>query len=288
MGYKNLSGSVLILVLFMSCLNQSSKKPEWQPLFNGEDLSGWDTFLGPVYDTVLKKRDTIPIGLNVDPAKVFTVVKLGDENVIRISGENFGGISTTREFENYHLQLQFRWGQLKWAPRKTGKRDSGLMYHAVGPHGADGGNWMRSHEFQIQEGDCGDYWACAGAIADARAEKDEKNNYVFNDRGDLLTFTINSPAGRRCIKFPDAEKASGEWNTLDLYCFGNTSVHSVNGVVNMILLNSRQSEGNREIPLTKGKIQIQSEGAEIFYRNIKISSIDKLPADVLKGQALIK
>ncbi len=282
MGFKNLSRSVLILVLGISCINQSSKKPEWEPLFNGEDLAGWDTFLGPAYDTVLKKRDTIPIGLNIDPAKVFTIVKLGDENVIRISGENFGGISTIREFENYHLQLQFRWGQLKWAPRKTGKKDSGLMYHAVGPHGADGGNWMRSHEFQIQEGDCGDYWACAGAIAETRAAKDENSNYVFNNGGDMLTFSTTSPSGRRCIKFPDGEKPSGEWNTLDLYCFGNTSIHSVNGVVNMILHNSRQSEGGTEIPLTRGKIQIQSEGAEVFYRNIRISSIDKLPVDILK------
>lgn len=88
----------------------------------------------------MNKTGTIPIGLNIDPSKVFSVVKMDDENVIRISGENFGGISTIREFENYHLQLQFRWGQLKWPSRKNAKKDSGLMYHAVGPHGADGGN----------------------------------------------------------------------------------------------------------------------------------------------------
>ena len=273
---------VLFLFLFCSCANQSSKNSGWESLFNGEDLTGWDTFLGPKYDTVLKKRDTIPIGLNIDPVKVFSVVKLGDEKVIRISGENFGGISTTSEFENYHLQLQFRWGQLKWAPRKREKKDSGLMYHAVGPHGADGGNWMRSHEFQIEEGDCGDYWGCAGAIFDVRARKDQNDTYIYDENGDLLTFGITSPIGRRCIKFPDAEKPSGEWNTIDLYCFGNTSVHVINGTVNMILHNSRQSEGGREIPLTRGKIQIQSEGAEVFYRSIRISSIDKLPVDILK------
>jgi hypothetical protein len=282
MIYKHLTKVVLFLCLFCSC---SSKNSNWQSLFNGKDLTGWDTFLGPKYDTTLKKFDTIAVGLNIDPSGVFDVVKMGEKNVIRISGENFGGISTTREFENYHLQLQFKWGQLKWPPRKTSKKDSGLMYHAVGPHGADGGNWMRSHEFQIQEGDCGDYWGCAGAIFDVNAKKNEKNDYVYYENGDLLTFGTTSSIGRHCLKSPDAEKPSGEWNTLDLYCFGSTSVHVVNGVVNMILHNSRQAVGNKEIPLTRGKIQIQSEGSEIYYRNIKICSIDKLPADILKEKS---
>jgi hypothetical protein len=141
---------------------------------------------------------------------------------------------------------------------------------------------MRSHEFQIEEGDCGDYWGCAGAIFDVRATKGQNDTYIYDKNADLLSFGITSPIGRRCIKFPDAEKPSGEWNNLDLYCFGNTSVHVVNGTVNMILYNSRQSEGGTEIPLTRGKIQIQSEGAEVFYRNIRISSIDKLPDDILK------
>ena len=44
------------------------------------------------------------------------------------------------------------------------KKDSGLLYFAVGNHGADYGAWMRSQEFQIQEGDCGDYWGVAGGM----------------------------------------------------------------------------------------------------------------------------
>ena len=279
MAFKNLSKIVLFLFLFGSC---SSKNSGWQPLFNGKDLSGWDTYLGPKYDTTLNKFDTIPIGLNTDPERVFEVVKMGDENVIRISGEDFGGISTTSEFENYHLQLKFKWGELKWPPRKKDKKDSGLMYDAVGPQGADGGNWMRSHEFQIEEGDCGDYYACAGAISDVKVKKYNDSTYVFDKNGDLLTFSTTSSNGRYCIKLPDAEKPSGEWNTLDLYCFGGTSIHVVNGVVNMVLNNSRQIEGGKEIPLTKGKIQIQSEGSEVFYRDIKICPIDKLPENILK------
>jgi hypothetical protein len=260
-------------VLITGCTSE----PQWQTLFNGNDLTGWDTYLGPAYDTVTSGRDTVPTGLNNDPNNVFSVVKLGNEDVLRISGEQFGGISTVEEFDNYHLQLQFRWGDLKWPPRKKAKRDSGLMYAAVGKHGADGGFWMRSHEFQIEEGNCGDYWACAGAIADVRSKRTTDSTFVYDKSADPVTFSTTSRSGRNCIKSPDAEKPTGEWNTIDLYCYNGTSIHVMNGTVCMILTNSRQAEGDREIPLLKGKIQIQSEGAEIFYRNIRISRIDKLP-----------
>jgi len=282
MAYSYLLNVFLLLIMCSSTSDKMPKKSGWQTLFNGKDLSGWDTYLGPKYDSILKKRDPMPIGLNNDPSKVFSVVNQGNENLIRISGEHFGGISTTEEFENYHLQLQFKWGQLKWAPRKAAKKDSGLMYHAVGPHGADGGNWMRSHEFQIQQGDCGDYWGCAGAIFDVKAKKDNKNLYVYDETADMLSFGLTSSFGRHCVKFPDAEKPSGEWNTVDLYCFGATSVHVLNGKVIMVLHNSRQTDEGKETPLIKGKIQIQSEGAEVYYRNIKIRTIEKLPASLLE------
>jgi len=288
MNFKNFLKSILLIILFSSCANNSAEKNKWQTLFNGEDLTGWDTYLGPGLDTVLNEWDTIATGLNKDPLNVFGVVELEGEKVIRISGQQFGGISTTSEYENYHLQVQFKWGELQWAPRKKGKKDSGLMYHAVGPQGADGGFWMRSHEFQIQEGDCGDYWACAGAMADIRAEIEADSSYVYNINGDIFTFSTDSNSGRNCKKSPDGEKPTGEWNSIDIYCHGDTSVHVINGVVNNVLFNSRQTGGDRVIPLSKGKIQLQSEGAEVFYRDIKICSLDKLPDDLLTVQQLTK
>jgi hypothetical protein len=271
----------LSLFLLSSCVSHQPEDKTWQSLFNGEDLTGWDTYLGPRYDTLLKRWDTIPVGLNIDPDRVFSVVELNGQKVLRISGEHFGGISTRQEFENYHLQLQFKWGTLQWAPRKNGKKDSGLMYHGVGPQGADGGFWLRSQEFQIQQGDCGDYYACAGAITDIRVKMDQDSTYVYNKEGELVTFSDRSPAGRHVKKDKDAEKPAGEWNTLDLYCYGGTSVHVVNGEVVMVLHNSRQYDGDKEIPLTKGKIQIETEGAEVFYRDIKIRPIEAIPESLL-------
>src|ERR1700720_4438716 len=70
--------------------------PGWTSLFNGKDLTGWDTYLGPESDSNGKRISDQPIGLNKDPRHVFSVVKDGadgasaagaGENVIRISGE---------------------------------------------------------------------------------------------------------------------------------------------------------------------------------------------------------
>ena len=244
-------------------------------MFNGENLDGWDTYLGPLFPRDGGERKE-PIGLNVDPSKVFSRVVKDGESVLRISGENFGGISTLESFSNYHLQLQFKWGEARWFPRDSAKRDSGLLYHANGPHGADYGFWMQSQEFQIQEGDVGDYWGVAGAIFDIRAIS-RGDDWVYSPQGQLFTFAEDSNVGRHCIKSITNEKDYGEWNTLDLYCFEDTAVHLVNGKVVMILTNSRHDIDGEMVPLTKGKIQIQSEGAEVFYRNIQIRSIDKLP-----------
>ena len=62
---------------------------------------------------------------------------------------------------------------------------------------------------------------------------------------------------------------------------GDISRHVVNGRLVMILSHEKQMDNGRELPLTRGKIQIQSEGAEIFFRQIKIRPIDRLPTEYL-------
>ncbi len=273
-----------IFLLALSLLVSLSCKPEeqWEALFNEKDLTGWDTYIGPAWvattDSSMGRSDS-PIGLNIDPQSVFSLVDVDGKPAIRISGEQWGGLSTTQDFSNYHLSLQFKWGEAKHKPRDKNKRDSGLLYHAGGAHGADGGFWMRSQELQVQEGDCGDYWGVAGGIMDIPAKKTDEF-YVYDPEAEKLIFSDSSAVGRRCIKYPDAENPTGEWNTLELYCFGDTAVHVVNNKVVMVLYNSRYLSETGELPLKSGKIQIQSEGAEIFYRDIKVKKISELPIDL--------
>ena len=265
-----------LAVLFISWppLNKS----EWTILFNGKTLDGWESYLGPGYNEQAGDFAGERMGLNNDPDRVFTVVKQDGQNVIRISGQHFGCIATKQEFENYHLQLQFKWGQKKFVPRKKSKRDSGLLYHSHGPHGVGWFFWMASQEFQIQEGDCGDYWSVLSNV-DASVIMNSDSSYTYKQEETLRTFGPHGGLRGHIIKSGDAEKPVGEWNTLDLYTYGSSSIHKVNGKTVMLLHNSRQKVNDELIPLTKGKIQLQSEGAEIFFKDIKVEKISSLVED---------
>ena len=256
---------------------EQGKAADWQSLFNGKNLEGWDTWLGKPH------KGTEVIGLNKDPDKVYTVVAVDGKPAIRISGQVFGALTSKQEYDNYHLKLQFKWGQKKWPPREKAVRDSGLLYHCVGPQGAAGTFWMRSQECQIQEHDCGDYWSVAGGIVDVEGErKNGKGPVVYKKGGHKFTVPSKESGGPRIVKSPDNEKPTGKWNTIELLTKGGTSVHVVNGKVVMVLTNSRQVVGGKEVPLTRGKIQIQSEGAEVFYRDIALRPISKIPKKYLQ------
>jgi hypothetical protein len=278
-----ISGRTFIVAAFCCVALLSCQKRDVAPviLFNGTDLTGWDTYLGPAFDTLTGKFDSLSAkGLNNDPDKVFSVVEQDGEPALRVSGNGFGGIATRDEFENYHLTLQFKWGSQKFHNRKDKPRDSGILYHAVGPFDAGYGNWMCSQEFQVQEGDCGDYWSVAGSTIDIPAVGHDEEQYVYDPAAELVTFSYTSPAGKRCRKQPDGEKPVGEWNTVDIYCLGDSSVHIINDVLVMKLYRSRRPVNGEEIRLARGKIELQTEGAEVFYRRIQLEPINKFPDGV--------
>lgn len=272
----------LFFIIFASTSSKIFAQNNQVALFNGRNLNGWNTYIGPPLDDSGKKLSDVPVGLNNDPNHVFTVVQQDGEKIIRISGENWGCISTLKEYGDFHLQLQFKWGKLSWGQKKGKKMDSGVLYFSVGDNGADYGAWMRSQEFQVEQGNCGDYWGVAGGMEDIPVIKKSDSEYVFSPSGEMKTFSATSAVGRHCIKQGDAERPAGEWNTLDLYCHGDTSVQMINGKVMMVLYNSRQLKNGQAIPLVKGKLQIQSEGAEIFYKHIMVESLNAIPAEFLK------
>lgn len=256
-----------------------------ESLFNGKDLSGWYTYLRapePTSDVKGLKKEgnkyVEPLGLNKDPLNVFSVVKEEGESAIRISGEVLGVLITEKEFENFHLSLEFKWGKEKYPPRKNKKRDSGIMYYSTGKEGAKAGAWMRSMEMQVQEGDTGDMWCIDSTSTRVRTVKVEIDGAEHFQYDPEATFNVlNMKGDRYCQKSGDYEKAYGEWNRLDIYAYGRESVHLVNGQRNMHLTDIGQIINGEIVPLTKGKIQLQSEGAEIFYRNIAIQPIQSLP-----------
>lgn len=264
---------------------------EWTPLWNGRDFTGWTTWMQkpeaasdvPGLAKDANGKYTEPIGSGRDPLKVFTVVPDVDgKPAIRISGEVFGELRTTRSFKDYHLKLQFKWGEKKWPPRDaaTTPRDSGLLYHVHAAPGVDGRTWARSVELQIQEHDVGDLYAIGSTIAvRSRARRVGQLEYTYDPTANWTYFTQDQGAPGRCIKQPDNEKPRGEWNTVELVCLGQESMHIVNGRVVMRLFGPQRIDGPALTPVTSGPIILQSEGSEIFYRDVAVRSIKTVPAE---------
>ena len=268
------------------------KKPstrKWTNLFDGDYTKKWDVFIGAPHATVTglenidpksNGKNSKPLGLNNDPKNVFSFEKNKGENILHISGEIYGALTSKQEFQNYHLKLQFKWGEQVWEPRLKRKRDSGILYHCYGANTSFWNVWMSSQEFQVQEGDVGDYYGLSGTLIDIPSRRSiGEKEYTYKKKGDLNQFSsLDKKTPNHANKGFDNENPHGEWNTLELISYKGTSYHIVNGKIVMALYNSRFKNNEGEIvPLTRGKIQIQSEAAEVYYKNIQIKSIKKLP-----------
>ncbi|GAC25578.1 hypothetical protein GMES_3300 [Paraglaciecola mesophila KMM 241] len=247
-------------------LEISNSGDKWVSLFNGNDLQGWQTFVSyQPKDSKYQDPDYLPVrGVNNDPKKVFSV----QDGLLRISGEEWGGISTIKEYENFHLKFDVKWGDKKWPPRENLPRDSGVLYFAVGEPGASMNHWMRSHEMQIQVGDSGDYHSLDGVLIDTHCGDANDGDWHFYRYAPDMP--LCEDIANRVLKLGEYESPIGQWDTMEVIADNKVVIHKINGREVFRAYHSRQVIDGKQVPLTKGKIEFQSEGAEVFYRNIRI------------------
>lgn len=231
-------------------------------LFNGENLDGWYTFLKG------KGRDN-------DPNRVFTV----KDGLLTISGEEYGCITTNDEFENYKLVVEFKWGERTFPPRVEKAMDSGILLHSVGEDGGYSGIWMHSIECQLIEGGTGDIIVVgdgtpAFSVTSPVAPEKQNGSYVYKPDGELVTIyggRINwygRDANWEDVKgfrgANDVERPVGEWNRVECIARGGEI---------LIYLNNKLVNHAVDVQPQKGRIQIQSEGAEILFRRIELTPL---------------
>jgi hypothetical protein len=195
----------------------------WVKLFNGKDFTGWKKFLDP------KKK--------ADPDSIWSI----SSGVIHCEGSVNGYLITDKEYDNYVLRVEWRWGDKVHTKSKV--RNSGVFVHVVGEDKI----WPKAIEAQLMADHAGDFWLVDNfkLTVDAKRQDPKVARHYFRMKDGV-------------------EKKLGEWNQYEITCKGDT----IKLVINGQLVN----EGTGA-EITRGKILLQSEGAEIFFRNVELKSL---------------
>jgi hypothetical protein len=154
-------------------------------------------------------------------------------NILITDGEPVGFLRTSEKFTNYVLKLEWRFN-----PETRQAGNSGVLLRVT-----EDKVWPHSLEAQL----------------------------LSESAGDILTigdFPLNPEAsrnnGRHTKHASMAENAVGEWNEYEIICDGEHFVLKINGTT------VNEATGAQVVP---GWIAVQSEGAEIHFRNIRLAPI---------------
>jgi len=262
----------LLLLDGSSVWSDEPDKPPIEPRdrvirpFNGKDLNGFTSWL--------RVEDRSETETN------YSVV----DGTIRISGEGLGYLATVDSYKNYHLSVDYKWGQRTDGSKYV--RNSGILLHAVGPPGNARGLWMASIEVQLAQG-------CEGDLIVIRG-KDED--------GDVIPVTISSDtilaadkrtrwhrggkktdyAGKQFwwskheVGFKelldtrgkdDLASPLGEWTNVECICHGDRITVKING--------QTVNECYNVFP-SAGKILLENEKNEIYFRNLEIRPLQEV------------
>jgi hypothetical protein len=243
----------------------ASEEGDWTPLFNGRDLTGWYTFL--------QKH-----GKNQDPDRVITIED-GSIHLYKDAPEGsnvvMGYISTDKEYGDYHLRLQYRWGAKKFQPRLALKRDAGLYYHLNGPDAV----WPRGLQFQIEQTNVGDLIALYGVQLDTTIDpksRSEKMPTFLDGEHQGAPYALGG-RGIAYLKRLAGEFEREGWNNVEIIARGDTTTHILNGQVvsrgkNIRLVDPEHPDSSRHV--TKGRIALEIEAAELYLRKVELRSLE--------------
>ena len=215
-----------------------------------------------------------------DPKSVF---KFAPDGNFVVSGEGYGAITTLGAYRDYHLVIEFKWGQKTWGKRESRSRDSGILVHCFGPQGTVGGNWMASIEAQIIEGGVGDILVLSPKLADGTVLLSSLSAEVGRDRdkekvwtpgapretmtGGRLNWSKRDPDWKDVVGYrgkDDVESPFGKWTRFEVIAKGDTLQYFVNGVkVNEAF----------DVKPSQGRLQLQTEAAEMHVRRYELHPI---------------
>jgi hypothetical protein len=254
--------AVIAALAVQGVVHAADAAPAWKLIFNGKDLKGWSVHFASKTDAGAPAATSI-FEVRNGEIHAYPTQAAG-------TPQPNAYILTDGDFKDYVLSLEYKWGEKKFPPRLEHVRDAGLLYHV---HRERPSDWPASAEAQIQEGDTGDSWAVSTQVSSFVNPK--TGRYALPEDGGVPT-TVGKFEDFKRTRHGRVNEYPG-WNTLEVIVRGDRATHVVNGVVNMRVtdIKSWDAGSNSWVKLDHGKIALQAESAEIYYRNIKVRALTK-------------
>ena len=264
----------LFLIVCQSCNNNDGKKEinkeNWESLFNGKDLTGWD----------IKIKDH---SLNENYKNTFRI----EDSMIRVVysdyekfNNQFGHLYTHRPYSYYKLRLQYRFvgDHLPDAP-DWADRNSGVMLHSQSAQSVNlNQNFPVSLEFQFLCGNGKDTVPTGNVCTPGT---------FITHNGKLFLGHIQNSNSKTYLK--------NEWISAEAEVYGDSLVrHIINGDTVLTYTNPMIGEGfvsnnnswtwagitdsliwinKANTPLKEGHIALQAESQPVDFRRIEILNL---------------
>ncbi len=209
-----------------------------------------------------------------DPHHVFQM----KNGILRCGDEDLGYVATKVTYRGYHLSVDYRWGRKN--PNDKYVRNSGVLLHGVGPDGAHNGVWMTSIECQLAQGCEGDLIVIRGKDAAGQLfpatissltvkAADGKTRWAKDGQATSYTgkqfwWSKHQPFFEELIDTrgkDDVASPLGEWTKVECICRGPRISIKINGETVNECYDANPAAG---------KILLQAEGHEVFFRNLEI------------------
>lgn len=173
------------------------------------------------------------------------------DGMIHCTGQPIGALRTERQYENFILEAEWR--------HLTSGGNSGIFIWGT-PVAAPGVPFLRGIEVQVLD----------HGYAEQYEKQTGKKSDWFTTHGDVFPIhgATMKPFGRsngmRSFPSEDRSKRSPEWNHYRIVCS--------NGVIRLSV-NGKEVSGGEDCNYRKGYLALESEGAPVEFRNLRIREL---------------
>ncbi len=180
------------------------------------------------------------------------------EGVIHCTGQPIGALRTERQYENFILELEWR--------HLTRGGNSGIFVWGT-PIAAPGAPFLRGIEVQVLD----------HGYAEQYEKQTGRKPDWFTTHGDVFPIhgATMKPFGRhhgmRSFPSEDRSRPSPEWN--------HYRIVGSNGVLRLSV-NGKEVSGGEDCNYRKGYLALESEGAPVEFRNLRIKELPSSSASL--------